>query len=69
MAIPVIAVVIIKIVAAALAVFLAAYLLNAGVKLLCNVASTIAETVGGVQNVILIGGIAYLAVNGGFVKL
>lgn len=66
---PVLVVVIIKIVAVALAVFLAAYLLNASVKLLCNVASTIAKTVGGVQNVIIIGGIAYLAVNGGFVKL
>lgn len=66
---PVIVLVLVKVIGAALAVFLAAYLLNAGVKLLCNAASTIAETVGGVQNVIIIGGIAYLAVNGGFVKL
>lgn len=66
---PAIVLILVKVIGAALAVFLAAYLLNASVKLLCNVASTIAETVGGVQNVILIGGIAYLAVNGGFVKL
>lgn len=69
MALPVVAVVLLKVVGAALAVFLASYLLTSAVKLFFNVASAGVEAVGGVQNVILIGGIAYLAVNGGFVKL
>lgn len=69
MALPVLAVILIKVVAVAVAAFLAAYLISNAVRIVFSGASKAAESIGGWGNVILIGGIAYGAYAGGLIKL
>jgi hypothetical protein len=69
MALPVIAVILIKIIAVALTAWLATYLITSSVKMIFGTAAPLAAAVGGWGNVVIIGGIVYAAYAGGIIKL
>ena len=69
MALPVIAVILIKIIAVALTAWLATYLITSSVRMIFGLGKKIAEDVGGWGNMVIIGGIAYAAYAGGVIKL
>jgi hypothetical protein len=69
MALPVIAVILIKIIAVALTAWLATYLITSSVRMIFGTAAPLAAAVGGWGNMVIIGGIAYAAYAGGVIKL
>lgn len=66
---PAIAIILIKIIAVALTVWLATYLVTSSVRMIFGLTKNVAEAVGGWGNMVIIGGVAYAAYAGGVIKL